>query len=1264
MSEFKKLSGFYDIDKIKSLGKDEINSKSARFRELKNFLEDLNATTIRKLMRRLPDNIRTLRTRRGIDVLIENFQRLFVVELPSELREIGKSELLWKYKRIKKIDKDRVMQVDTWPPNDPYYSYQNQFYSTYYNIDLPRAWNFTAGNSGIKVAIVDHGVDYSHPDLGAGIGEGFRVRGGWDFKDNDSEPLPTYSTETHATPIAGMIGALNWNNTGVIGIAGGSSSVVESGCQLFSFRVTSEDIMDNGLNGMQPSLVSEAVFEAATDPALNNGFGYGVHVINHSGSGTDPNVWDWNSLSYHSYYESFVWAYLNNVVVTVSRGNYGNTEIRYPANFSNGDVLLSVSGVDNGGTLHSSSSYGDGVTISSPWSLNMTTGNGNTYQSFNGTSNAAPMVAGVAALVLSKFLERSMTAYAEDVREILKISAQPTGDPQRYGAGRLDAGKALYLSSKIFKLQHLTATKNRMVDVVQNPSGDRLGLYYPFGVYIVQQTKRITASIDVPEEFINDSSWVWANSYSEGLKWGSPSYGMQGASLVSHNGREWTFQMYAYELRDISGDYLGWYPYDPSTANIRVTVLGKDAKTLYVPEQYSSLSSALSAAVSGQTVVVSGTQSVSGYLSINSGIILRLEAGSTLAFGPNSRLLVNGGSIVSSGTSSSHVTLDGQNYSRSGYLMPLVLVYTGGSIHLDYTDIKNTAYGINVYNTAAGAQLDYCTFSNFSTIADARAISIWNATSAVTLNGCNILGTSGVGYGIYISGSQQPVTISGTSVSGCNYGIYSYNTGTNVSISNNTISSSGAGIRCYSSNAMLTGNTIQNNTVYGIQVDYVSNSAQYHNNRVSSNGYCGISFNGSNPYLINNFIYLNFKNVYITSSSPQFADTPFGHGHNVIAMAGAPLIDVQNSSTPFLGYYSAGENGGYNSLYETDYPHITAQYNSHVSADVNYWGDEGPVNWADGTSSITNLAPLWDDPNPYPLAKAVQIFVSQSNTAVPSSLTNASSPALEMAIAEGLKGDYAKAKQLLEVLIGNNPLDNVAPIALVYFYDFSKLESQIDASTRLKNENEFNALVDGLINKSTNNPLRPFALRLLARDAALAKDFNKTNALYDELLSAYPNSRFELTTLYDLVVKLVEVDRDLPKAQELVAKMVANYPKDVLTAMGRIAVGDKVEMLKSSPQNPESKQLTSNPAQFKLGVAYPNPFNPATKISFELPSASYVKLTVYDVLGREVCQLANGEQTAGKHTVTFDGKNLPSGIYVYRLEAGRNTAISKMLLTK
>jgi hypothetical protein len=80
---------------------------------------------------------------------------------------------------------------------------------------------------------------------------------------------------------------------------------------------------------------------------------------------------------------------------------------------------------------------------------------------------------------------------------------------------------------------------------------------------------------------------------------------------------------------------------------------------------------------------------------------------------------------------------------------------------------------------------------------------------------------------------------------------------------------------------------------------------------------------------------------------------------------------------------------------------------------------------------------------------------------------------------------------------------------------------------------------------------------------------------------------------------------------------------------------------------------------------YPNPFNPSTNIGFQLPEASEVTLKVYDMLGREVAALlTNAQMSTGAHTVTFDASNLPSGIYLYQLEAGELSQTRKMSLIK
>ena len=85
---------------------------------------------------------------------------------------------------------------------------------------------------------------------------------------------------------------------------------------------------------------------------------------------------------------------------------------------------------------------------------------------------------------------------------------------------------------------------------------------------------------------------------------------------------------------------------------------------------------------------------------------------------------------------------------------------------------------------------------------------------------------------------------------------------------------------------------------------------------------------------------------------------------------------------------------------------------------------------------------------------------------------------------------------------------------------------------------------------------------------------------------------------------------------------------------------------------------------FSLYQNYPNPFNPETVIRFALPEAGYVKGVVYDILGREVTTLLNGEMNSGNHEIMFDAKGIASGVYVFRLEAGKYSSAIKMIVNK
>ena len=88
------------------------------------------------------------------------------------------------------------------------------------------------------------------------------------------------------------------------------------------------------------------------------------------------------------------------------------------------------------------------------------------------------------------------------------------------------------------------------------------------------------------------------------------------------------------------------------------------------------------------------------------------------------------------------------------------------------------------------------------------------------------------------------------------------------------------------------------------------------------------------------------------------------------------------------------------------------------------------------------------------------------------------------------------------------------------------------------------------------------------------------------------------------------------------------------------------------------------PDKFTVSQNYPNPSNPRSKIDFEIPFTGKVTLKIYDMLGKEVIILINEVKEAGYHTAEFDGSNLSSGVYFYKITASELTVVKKMILVK
>lgn len=279
-------------------------------------------------------------------------------------------------------------------PNDP--CYPSQWHLR--KIQAPGAWSLSAGSASVTVAVVDSGVEAGHPDLAG------KIVPGWNFLNGTADTSDVFG---HGTSVAGAAAANSNNATGIAGVA-------------WEARVMPLVALDANDRALY-SDIARAILYAAD---------HGVRVINVSLGGPTPSDALQSAVDY---------AWGRGAVVVASAMNASNATPQYPAAC---DKVLAVAATTALDTLAPFSSFGGWVDLSAPGSSVLTTLAGGKYAYRNGTSFAAPQVAGVAALLLA--VRPGLTA--EELVGILLQTCDDLGAPgfdPSFGWGRLNAGRAL-----------------------------------------------------------------------------------------------------------------------------------------------------------------------------------------------------------------------------------------------------------------------------------------------------------------------------------------------------------------------------------------------------------------------------------------------------------------------------------------------------------------------------------------------------------------------------------------------------------------------------------------------------------------------------------------------------------------------------------------------------------------------------------------------------------------------------------------------------
>ncbi|HEY1340751.1 MAG TPA: S8 family serine peptidase, partial [Bryobacteraceae bacterium] len=279
-------------------------------------------------------------------------------------------------------------------PNDP--SYASEWHLA--KIQAPAAWGLTTGSPSVLVAVIDSGVDKTHPDLAG------KLVTGWSFLKSSADVSDTLG---HGTAVAGTVAAATNNATGVAGVSWGS-------------MIMPLAVVDSN------DFASYSNIAAAIQYAAD----HGVRIINVSIGGSSPSSVLQGAVDY---------AWNKGAVVIASAMNDSTSTPYYPAACNH---VVAVAATDENDRLASFSDYGNWIAVSAPGTNILTTMSGGGYGYWYGTSFSSPITAGVAALMLAANPSLANTSLVSMLEQSVDDLGS-AGYDSSFGYGRVNAYKAV-----------------------------------------------------------------------------------------------------------------------------------------------------------------------------------------------------------------------------------------------------------------------------------------------------------------------------------------------------------------------------------------------------------------------------------------------------------------------------------------------------------------------------------------------------------------------------------------------------------------------------------------------------------------------------------------------------------------------------------------------------------------------------------------------------------------------------------------------------
>lgn len=347
-------------------------------------------------------------------------------------------------------------------PNDYYYNFQWHIPK----ISAPDGWNITTGSTDIPIAIIDSGVDPTHPDLSGKLLQGYNFL---------NESFDTHDVLGHGTAVSGAAGAISNNYTGVSGIA-----------------------WDNPI--MPLVVLNSSNYATYYDiaRAITYAVDRGIRIINISIGGSSSSSTLQNAVNY---------AWNKGAIIFASAMNNATNIPYYPAACNN---VVAVSATTLDDTLASFSNYGSWIDISAPGVSIYTTTNGSSYGYKSGTSFASPISAGLSALILSA----NPTLTNQELLNIIKNNADDLGEEGYdiyYGWGRINVFKSL-LSA--INLKPVKDTEPPVVSIIYPSDNSTL-----LGDITITISAKDNTGVSKVELYINNALYAATNSEPYNFYW-------------------------------------------------------------------------------------------------------------------------------------------------------------------------------------------------------------------------------------------------------------------------------------------------------------------------------------------------------------------------------------------------------------------------------------------------------------------------------------------------------------------------------------------------------------------------------------------------------------------------------------------------------------------------------------------------------------------------------------------------------------------------